>query len=164
MFLRVQLSIDRRFSGVFKAFTTGEDAKAAQTWGSFGVGNVTGRGHVGRHRGCSLLKQQGTLQLQSLLSFMSCTQWWCSTAHFSCLCHKCCQLPACCCCCLLQAFLTNTWACADKIPEDAAVCIDSWTGAQVRAHCWEMSMCFHGVVEVVVYVCVGGGIGVCQLV
>lgn len=48
----VQLSIDRRFSGVFKAFTTGEESKALQTWGSFGVGNVTGRGHVSARHLC----------------------------------------------------------------------------------------------------------------
>lgn len=42
----LQLSIDRRFSTIFKAFITGRDARAQQTWGSFGVGNVTGRGHV----------------------------------------------------------------------------------------------------------------------
>jgi hypothetical protein len=32
---------------------------------------------------------------------------------------------------LLQAFLTNTWACPGKVPEDAPVCIDSWTGVKV---------------------------------
>jgi hypothetical protein len=42
----LQLSVDRRFASVFKSFSTGPGAKAKQTWGSFGVSNVTGRGHV----------------------------------------------------------------------------------------------------------------------
>ena len=53
----LQLSIDRRSAGVFKAFTTGDEARSQQTWGSFGVGNVTGRGHVRYSRdqiGCVL--------------------------------------------------------------------------------------------------------------
>jgi hypothetical protein len=31
----------------------------------------------------------------------------------------------------LQAFMTNTWACAERIPNDTSVCVDSWTGVQV---------------------------------
>lgn len=36
--------------------------------------------------------------------------------------------------CLPQVFLTNAWACAEKLPADSQVCVDSWTGVQVRAN------------------------------
>jgi len=30
-----------------------------------------------------------------------------------------------------QAFLTNAWACPERIPKETQVCVDSWTGVEV---------------------------------